>query len=60
MCGVEVDGGKWRQEGNGNGEQDGDWKLDEGGEGRIGRLRAIVGDKDGRKMETCMEMRIGR
>ncbi len=28
MCGVEVDGGKWRQEGNGNGEQDGDWKVD--------------------------------
>jgi hypothetical protein len=27
-CGVEVDGGKWRKEGNGHGEQDGDWKVD--------------------------------
>ncbi len=27
-CGVEVDGGKWRQEGNGNGEKDGDWKVE--------------------------------
>ncbi len=32
---MEVDRGKWRQEGNGNGEQDGDWKVDGGGKGRI-------------------------
>ncbi len=55
MCGVEVDGGKWSQEGNGNGEQDGDWKVDGGGEGRMGILRSC-----GRKMELWMEMRIGR
>jgi hypothetical protein len=55
MCGVEVDGGKWRQEGNGNGEQEGDWKIDGGGEGRIGILRSC-----GRKMVVWMEMRIGR
>ncbi len=55
MCRVEVDGGKRRQEGNGNEEQDGDWKVDGGGEGRIGILRS-----SGRKMEAWMEMRIGR
>jgi hypothetical protein len=55
MFGVEVDGGKWRQEGNGNGEQDGDWKVDGGGKGRMGILRS-----SGRKMEAWMEMLIGR